>query len=248
MFKWNVEERKLTTEKNSCTTRFTHFKCEETTSLEDKIAFIDTHKEGRMTAALNLIKKYREDLASGVIKSETDFSGNKVAKTVSLKAWLAKNDTASPSLCDRDYYHGGFRGFGYGVSPNIKYLDTPAAHSTEDFVCEAFHSLLLDLVGEEEKYFHEHDEYEIAKQKLRDNKYVKHLVNLSIWSSGEIKHRPPQKEGESENKWYERCCNARNLTLEEINELLEKADELKAYAAELSKTVSLNKGKPYEEE
>lgn len=244
MFNWNIGECKLLKERKN--KRFTKFACENIVSQEDKIAFIDHRKNGAMTAALNLIKKYKEDIESGVIKSNPTFTGKK-PKTVSFKAWLAKNDTSIPyGLCDRDYHYGQFRGFGYNADCFIQDLDNDGK-SSEEFIDNAFHNVLLNCASDEEKYFREHDEYEIAKRKIRDHKYVGLIVNLSMYNGEDIMYRPRRKKNESDEEWCERMDNMPPLTLDELNEILEKADELREYILEFSKTVLLNDGMPVEE-
>lgn len=249
MFKWKVEECKLLKEAESVHKKDSAFACEKTTSFKDKIAFIDSQSEGRMTAAVELIKKYKEDLASGAIKSEKDFQGNVVAKTVSLKAWLARNDKFdSYGLCDRDYYHGSFKGFGYAVKPSIQYIDTNNGMSTEEFVNKAFHHFLCECADKEKEWFKTHDEYEIAKTHLQENKYVGLIAKFSYRSDGTVRHYMPKNENEDSKAWLERYEAVPEITLEEINETLEKAEILEAYAKELSKSLSFNHGEAIADE
>ena len=104
MFDWKVEEMALMKEKSVYYFgRERIYNCERTTSREDKIAFVDGLKDGKLSYLLELIEKFKKD-------SETmpkNSWGN--VKTASLKAWIRKNDTKyDEKVIDDSYNYGKF--------------------------------------------------------------------------------------------------------------------------------------------
>ena len=98
MFEWRVEEMRLRNERQ-------HFNkvydLEYNISREDKIAFVDQMQDGKMSCLLDLIGKYNQD-ASSLPKDK-----NGIVKTVSLKAWIRRND--KKNVVDIDYNTGSIR-------------------------------------------------------------------------------------------------------------------------------------------
>ena len=82
MFEWKIEELKLYHQKGGIILgKEKIYDCEHTVSREDKIAFIDGLKDGKLSYILNLFEKFKEDEES----LPKDKWGD--VKTVSLKAW-----------------------------------------------------------------------------------------------------------------------------------------------------------------
>lgn len=162
MFKWKVEEMALMKEESVYYIgREKIYSCERTTSEEDKIAFIDSMQDGKLSYLLLLIEKFKKD-------SETmpkDSYGN--VKTVSLKAWIKRNDTKySRPIIDDWYHYGKFNILGcerYITNDvNSKYhYDT-----YDDLVDEIFHMQLKKCEIKEKTYFAEHDERSILTKQV----------------------------------------------------------------------------------
>ena len=92
-----------------------------------------------------------------------------------------------------------------------------------DLVDEVFHSQLLKCEKEEEKYFLEHDEYSILKKKFRNRKHHTTFgVHIGTWSNGMV-----TINGDSDGE-------ERDITMEELKDLLAKYDQLDALVEKLT--------------
>lgn len=103
-------------------------------------------------------------------------------KTVSLKAWLKRND--SRHLIDDSYIYGDIKLLNELCSSRlIMYINKKGLHDVyEDYVDEMFHRQLIKCEEMEHKYFLEHDEYSILKQKFRDKNYNTTFgVHIGTW-------------------------------------------------------------------
>ena len=91
MFKWDVKEMALLKEfkenNGNGIVRGYIFKCESELSREEKIAFVDERYDGKLSYILGLVDKFNAEKDS----LPKDSWGN--IKTVSLKAWINRNDT-----------------------------------------------------------------------------------------------------------------------------------------------------------
>ena len=209
MFNWKIEDMILYNQKGGTILgKEKIYDCEHKVSREDKIAFVDSQQDGRLSYLLSLIEKFNNEMDS-MPRDQWDN-----IKTVSLKAWIKRNDTkyAPRTLIDSDYHYGK-----YNLLGTERYIgsERKGTYDTyEDFVDEMFHRQLKECEREEQKYFLEHDEYSILKQKFRDKKYRTTFgVHISVWSSGRI------------------CVcdengNERDITIDELKYLLSKYDEL----------------------
>ena len=100
MFNWKVEEMKLMNSKKNFNGAYF---LEDEVSREDKIAFVDSMQDGKLSYIIAMIRKFESERDS-MPKSQW----GKV-KTVSLKAWLKRNDTGyTRPIFNNDYYHGKF--------------------------------------------------------------------------------------------------------------------------------------------
>ena len=165
---YKIENLELMQEAKSGRNIFTY---EYTTSKEDKIKFLDSLHDGKMSYVLNLFDKFNQ---------EKDFLPKQYrdkVKTVSLIAWIKRNDTKySHKLFDTDYHYGECRFLTSGrFIQNIP--NKPTYDTFDDYIDEAFHRQLNILLKEEKKYYAEHNPYEIKKTKLR--KYI-HRYNLTF--------------------------------------------------------------------
>ena len=99
MFEWKVENMSLLNDKNCLFVgREKIYGCESETSKEDKIAFVDSMNDGKLTYILDLWKKFQEN-EGNLVKDKYGY-----VKTVSLKAWIKRNDLRN--MLDNNYHHG----------------------------------------------------------------------------------------------------------------------------------------------
>ena len=210
MFEWKVEDMVLMNEPRIGIEKI--YLCESKVSREDKIAFVDSMTDGKLSYILELAKKYEEE------KELLPKNNWGSVKTVSLKAWLRRNDVRN--IVDRDYRYGNIRfffcerhigsingGYYYGVY--------------KDYVDEIFHRQLNACEREEKKYFLEHDEYSILKRKFRDRKYGTTFgVHIADWSNGRLTVVDDDNE--------------RDITIDELKELLEKYEQLDRFVEKLT--------------
>lgn len=205
MFIWNVEDMKLLNQKGGIIiNKEKIYDCENETSREDKIEFVDKMQDGKLSYILKLAEKFENDKENMPKDSWDDI------KTVSLKAWIKRNDNRN--LIDIIY---GYGDISFLTGRNIKRVNQKGAYDTyDDYVDEVFHRQLKKCEQMEHEYFLEHDEYSILKQKFKNRKYNTTFgVHISIWSSGRI------------------CVcdengNSRDITIDELKYLLSKYDEL----------------------
>lgn len=220
MFEWKVEEMRLRNERQ-------HFNkvydLEYNVPREDKIAFIDQMQDGKMSYLLDLIEKYNQHC--------DDFPKDRWGdpKTVSLKAWLKKND--SKKMVDIDFKYGKFHFI--GLDRYIQRSNKRGGYDIyDDLVDELFNRQLHECRIEEDKYFKEHDEYEILKEKFRNRKYGTTFgVNIAECSDGRIF---VYKENEDASAAIWNNKDVRDITVDELKELLDKYDRLDKLVEKLS--------------
>lgn len=207
MFEWNVEDMKLLNQKSSIIIEKEKiYNCESDIAREDKIAFVDKMQDNKLSYILALLEKLEKDKED----MPTDNRGD--IKTVSLKAWIKRNDKRN--LIDNSYQYGNIRFMG---GRNIQCINRKGGYDTyEDYVDEIFHRQLKECENLEHKYFLEHDEYSILKQKFRDRNYDTTFgVNIGICSNGSIFVHDVNDSSKR-----------RDITIEELKYLLEKYEEL----------------------
>ena len=209
MFEWKVEDMALMNE--VCKTYFVKeriYDCEHKVSREDKIAFVDSMNDGKLSYILELAKKFEEEVES----LPKDNWGD--VKTVSFKAWLRRNDTRS--LVDREYVYG--RVYLLMAKRNIKRINGRYDYNTyKDYVDEMFHRQLKECEQEERAYFLAHDEYSILKKEFReksrkyDTTFGVHCVDCSSGALYVVNEKPYME---------------REITIDELKELLSKYEQL----------------------
>lgn len=215
MFEWKIEELKLYHQKGGIILgKEKIYDCEHTVSREDKIAFIDGLKDGKLSYILNLFEKFKEDEES----LPKDKWGD--VKTVSLKAWIKRNDTRK--LIDNTYTHGNIRFIG---GRSITSVDIKSAYDTyDDYVDEVFHRQLKECENKEREYFLEHDEYSILKREFLNKNYNTTFgVNITSWSSGKVCICDDVTKEE------------REITIEELKYLLSRYKELDELVEKITK-------------
>lgn len=210
MFEWNVEDMKLLNQKgnqkgNILIGQEKIYNEESMTSREDKIAFVDKMQDGKLSYILNLVEKFEKDKEN----MPTDAYG--YVKTVSLKAWLKRND--NKNLIDRSYEYGSIRGF---CGRNIQCINRKDKFDSYDsYVDELFHRQLKECERLEHNYFSEHDEYSILKRKFRDKEYYNTTFGVNICNYG---NDILVCDSDGNRK--------RKITIDELKYLIEKYDEL----------------------
>ena len=168
-----------------------------------------------------MLEKFEEDKDS--LSKQTSAFGNVSVKTVSLKAWIKRNDTKySRPVIDDWYRYGTFNIL--GCERNIQ-INLKGTYDTyEDLVDEVFHRQLKKCELEEKKYFLEHDEYSILKRKFKDysNAYST-TFGAHITTSSD------------ENVYVgENFESKREITIDELKDLLTKYEQLDALVEKLT--------------
>ena len=144
MFKWNVEDMELMNSHkvvvyNGCKNPI--YAIERDVSREDKIAFVDSMNDGKLSYLLELQEKFDND--------------TKYARPI----------------IDDGYHYGEYRlcGVTRTALHFIQSKDFYRDYDTySDFVDECFHRQLILCEDMERKYFREHDEYSILLKKIDD--------------------------------------------------------------------------------
>lgn len=222
MFEWKVEDMVLMNNSYSIG-RLKCYNCMTKVSREDKITFVDSMTDGKLSYILSLLDKFQEDKNS--LPKQTSVFGDKSVKTVSLKAWIKRNDTKYSRPVIDDWYHYGMFNI-LGSNRSIQTNHKGVYDTYEDLVDEAFYRQLKKCEEEERKYFLEHDEYSVLKSQLREyqDKYRTSFgVNLGTCSNGEVFIY----EGED-------FKTKREITMEELKELLSKFEQLDALVEKLT--------------
>lgn len=213
MFEWKVEDMVLLNQKGGVFLgKEKIYDCEHKVSREDKIAFVDSLQDGKLSYVLALVEKFNEERET----MPKDQWGN--VKTVSLKAWIKRNDDRK--LLDDTYRYGDIRIIG---GRNIESIAFKGGYDTyEDYVDEIFHRQLRECEKEEKRYFLEHDEYSILKKKFRDRDYHTTFgVHIITSSDGNI------YVGEDFD-------TKREITMDELKDLLAKYEQLDALVEKLT--------------
>lgn len=236
MFEWKAEEMVLTNSAKTIEVPKRHtcngikyekvkvYDCEDKVSREDKIAFVDSFTDGKLSYILSLCEKFDNEKTN---LPQANAYGD--VKTVSLIAWLQRNDKGySRAVFSRNYNYGSFTIL--SSSRFIQHYNKKSAWDLyDDLVDECFHRQLINCEKMEKKYFEEHDEYCIHLSKLRDKgSHITFGVPLVFWSTGKIEIRDEQ------NKEL-----TREITLEEIKELLAKHEQVEAYIEKLSQETKI---------
>lgn len=222
---WKVEEMKLINEKSvRFNTRERIFNCEETTSTEEKIAFIDKFQDGKLSYLLSLINKFNNDKKDLIKKDERGY-----VKTVSLVAWLKRNDTLN---IFKTYYNIGRMQF-MGCERHIEWINSKSLYDVhEELIDELFHRQLKELEKRERQYFLDHDEYSILKTEFRNkNHNTTFGVHISDCSNGELYICNEYKNFEYRKK--------RPITIDELKELLSKYEQLDKFVLELTSNTNI---------
>lgn len=218
MFEWKVEDMKLLNQKGGLYYgKEKIYSCEHELSREEKIAFVDSLQDGNLSYLLGLIEKFNDEKMA----LPKDNWGD--VKTVSLKAWIKRNDTKSRwGIIDRDYNYGKYHLL--GTNRYITSNRRGAYDTYEDLVDEMFHRQLRECEKREYKYFLEHDEYSILKRKFREkNRCTTFGVKIADCSDGKLYVYDNDDD-----------YNRREITIEELKDLLSKYEQLDALVEKLT--------------
>lgn len=219
MFTWDEKELKLFNQKdNFFINNEKIYDCENATSREDKIEFVDAMQNGKLSYILSLAEQFQNDVED----MPKDKWGD--VKTVSLKAWINRNDKRK--LIDNLYRYGHIN---FLTDRDIQSINKKSYYDTyNDYVDEIFHCQLKKCEEMERKYFLAHDEYSILKQKFRDcPHHTTFGVKIGCWSDGRICV-------EDENS-----DNERDITIEELKYLLSKYEELDKLIDQITKETDI---------
>lgn len=219
MFEWKVEELRLLNDKSTEKENGRRiYSFERGVSKEDKIEFIDKMNDGKLSYILDLVEKFENEKEN----LPKDSYGN--VKTVSLKAWLKRNDTKN--LIDKTHRHGMITFF---VSRDIQHINTIRVWDNfENYIDEIFNRQLNDCEVLEEKYFLDHDEYSILKGKWR-NYLSKYNTSFGIYilHTGEDMYI----RNKEDSQLY------REITMDELKYLISKYEELDKMVEKFGKEV-----------
>lgn len=218
MFEYDIKELKFYNESKSKDMYTQPFNCEPEVSREDKIAFVDSMQDGKLSYILSLIEKFK--------KEEPDLPHDKYnhLKTVSLKAWVSRYNEMESLFTGFDY--GTFSL--YGLQRNIKNPNAKLPYDVySDLVDEAFHKQLEKCSFQERNYFLEHDEYSILKTKFFEQcrRYDTTFDAPLVYSARENEVKVHDETAKFE----------RNITIDELKDLLSKYNQLDELIKKLSK-------------
>lgn len=215
MFIWNVENMELLKQTGGVYIgREKIYACEYKLTREEKIEFVDSLQNGGLSYMLALLEKFDAEKDS---LPKNNYGG---IKTVSLKAWLKRNDTRG--YVDRDYLHGSLR-FLHCNRHLERWNQKSYIELHNDYVDEIFHRQLKECERLERKYFSEHDEYEVLKKTFLDKQRqygTSFGVHISYSSS------TVSVVGEDDRK--------RDITINELKDLIGKYERLDKLVEELS--------------
>ena len=223
MFEWKVEEMALM--KNHADVysgryKVTLYACENFVSREDKIAFVDSKTDGKLSYLLSLIDKFNAEKES--LPKKDSMFGEPEVKTTSLKAWIKRNDTKYPQNVIDDWFKYGKYNL-LGCERYIQFNRKGEYDYYEDLVDEVFRKQLMKCEEEEQKYFHEHDEYSILKKKFGEKQHqygTTFGADIFTGSCGVF-------VGDFDRK--------RDITINELKELLSKYEQLDALVEKITK-------------
>lgn len=246
MFEWNVEEMKLREEwenlKRFKTIRDSDnlkFKAEDTTSKEDKIEFVDKFSNGGLSYLLGLLDKFKADRET--LPKEKNIWGVEKVKTVSLRAWIKRNDTRN--LIDYEYDYGSIRALERGFYIRNTHIQS-ACDNPEEIINQFFHKALTECVHLEEKYFRTHDEYSILTDEIVDRcnhqNFYSFGLSFSYGTSGILIYDDNNGDGSKPS--------CRKPTTAELKKLLELNNKVEEYVQSLAKELDFSYEVPLEDE
>lgn len=207
---------------------------------EEKIKFIDEYYEkngnkGACTYMLNLINKYLEE------KDNLPKDNWGYVKTISLKAWLKRND---PWKIVDDHYHYGSYYFANREYSNFATLTPrPTWSSNVPYYDEEgkivdlwFHDVLNILYYEEERYFFDHDPLILKIRKIEE--YGRLYGSFGIKKIDMIASNGVKV---LDSDWR-RTFHCSLITKEEIDEMIKVYEDFDRIAKAKIKEIQINLG------
>jgi hypothetical protein len=210
------------TDKHRANAKFTNdmfkiFEIEDQLTEQEKVEFIDNLKDGVATYLINIITKWESEKDT----LPKDRWGN--PKTVSKKAWIKRHDERK--IINIEYKIGRYHLFGTEfktmclICPTTEYSYN-MAYTDKNIVHQWFHDLCYLLFREEQKYFKEHDEFQIKLSKLvaLGNQYS------IVFDSKELNDIVWNRKNDIDEKTIDKYINA----YEKLEQLIDQiSDELK---------------------
>ena len=218
---WNAKDGLLRDEKRKFGGNGTYiFNCESELSREEKIEFVDRFQVGNLSRVLEIVDKFNQE------KDNLPKDSYGYVKTVSLKAWIKRNNARG--LIDDDYHYGKiyFLGCERYINSRTDFISYKWGYDThEDYVDEIFHRQLNALVKEENSYFVSHDDLEVKKRQVYE--YIK-SYNVTFGYSVVFSSQYCICKSVDENREYVQ------FTLEELDDLLDRFQKLEAFITSLT--------------
>lgn len=191
------------------------YDCEHNTPRKEKIAFVDSFQDGKLSYLLGLIEKFNQE------KNSLPHDEHGRIKSVSLKAWIKRNDTKYARPLIQDWFDMGEITL-LSSKRNIQWMCRKGFDLYEDWVDELFHRQLVLCEQEERKYFEAHDEYSILKKTVKEKSTITTSFGTVVTFCGDGRILIGNEQ--------------REITLDELRTLADKYAKLEAYIKELSKT------------
>lgn len=221
MVEWKVEEMKFR--------KYGFSDLEISTNREDKIEFVDRFCDGKFSYLLSLIERFKDDYDT---LPHDNFG---YVKTVSLMAWIKRNDVKYDRPIIDDWYKygefnvAGVRGNINRTKEDYELIRYGNRNQYTDIVDFAFRNTLEKCLKEEERYFRNTDEYCILKQKFRQRHYnttfgvpITELNDGNIYISKEDDYHV-----------------MREITIDELRLLLSKYEELDALVSKIEDKINI---------
>lgn len=219
MFEWKVEDLALMNQKFSIVIGDEKiYTCENTLPVEEKLVFLDKMYKGAMSQILLLITEFKKKKGS----LEKDKFG--AVTPNAMRKWVSEQDTSVIiNTNNGNFFIGNFKG-------NIDTVFLRDYHKIyNNIVDEVFHRTLVYLEREEIAYFKSTDKYCISTSSLREmmGKYHTTFGIDLIDYCGDIYIRG--KDARSK----------RPLTIEEINILIDKYNQLQKYIDSITSEINI---------
>lgn len=219
MFEWKVEDLALMNQKFSIVIGDEKiYTCENTLPVEEKLVFLDKMYKGAMSQILLLITEFKKKKGS----LEKDKFG--AVTPNAMRKWVSEQDTSVIiNTNNGNFFIGNFKG-------NIDTVFLRDYHKIyNNIVDEVFHRTLMYLEREEIAYFKSTDKYCISTSSLREmmRKYHTTFGIDLIDYCGDIYIRG--KDARSK----------RPLTIEEINILIDKYNQLQKYIDSITSEINI---------
>lgn len=255
---WNIEERKFSkkikslnkadvyTEQNF----FYQFNNLPNEELETILNKFDSETLSSYKKKVEMINKFKNDFVNGLIK--TSKLGN--INTNSLRSWINKNGYIHEVIA-AEYTIGTVINFSYRIMRHkndargylhdfslaeLPWLNEEELNNILHLVLSQYvRDLYYKLAIEETNYFNTHDEYQVKLTELRKTleKHPELIKNLTIYDSRNSSRITVYEDTEDTD--YIKGPNERDITLEEMNILIEVGKKIDEFLSTLLPTVNI---------